>query len=251
MVSEIVGINATTGVRSSSRIDPLGIQLDAGPLFAKDGGGWTQIEAEAKQNKDGKPVLLGKEGKPSEANHGNVKPDLKDKKGQQYHGGVTIEFAEQTIVVSLAALRRLRFSANGKSEQQDVKTGTVDTAGRAVLAALAICAATLADESGLDLRSRCLLFPEAQLKWTLLDRKYQQAKHGANANAAKEETESDENAFTLDSDEAIKLLNTAVEKAKKVGLTWRDKPLALRPGDELVKLVAKSQQLAVQKGGEE
>ena len=34
MVSEIVGIDAVYGVKTSSRIDPLGIQLKAGPLYA-------------------------------------------------------------------------------------------------------------------------------------------------------------------------------------------------------------------------
>src|SRR5205823_14892242 len=33
MVSEIVGINAISGVRSSSRIDPLSIKVEAGPVY--------------------------------------------------------------------------------------------------------------------------------------------------------------------------------------------------------------------------
>ncbi|MCA9189139.1 MAG: type I-U CRISPR-associated RAMP protein Csb1/Cas7u [Pirellulaceae bacterium] len=225
VVSEIVGVNATTGVRSSSRIDPLGIQLDAGPLYLKADGGWTRNEQEAKQDDKDKPILLGKDGKPSEANHGNVKPDLKDKSGNPYHGGVTVEKAEQTIVISLAALRRLRFPVDGKQNLD------ADQAGRTVLAALAICAAALADESGLDLRSRCLLFPEENMTWELLDRNNKED-------------------FTITAADAITLLNTAVEAAKKAGLNWREKPLELRPSDELVKLVARSQQLAVQKGGE-
>ena len=41
MVSEIIGINAQPGMKTSSRIDPLGIMLQAGPLYQARGGGWT------------------------------------------------------------------------------------------------------------------------------------------------------------------------------------------------------------------
>jgi len=41
MVSELVGIGAVFGVKTSSRIDPLGIQKDAGPLYRRADGGYT------------------------------------------------------------------------------------------------------------------------------------------------------------------------------------------------------------------
>lgn len=225
MVSEIIGVDATRGVRSSSRIDPLGIQKEAALLYTSKEGGWTLDKADAKTDKK-IPVLLGKDGKPSEANHGNVMPDLKDKKGQPYHGGVTIAHALQTTVISLAALRRLRFPIDGKWNDE------ADQAARSVLVAVALCAATLADESGLDLRSRCVLYGDEPLAWSLLDRK--QPKQ-----------------FTLTGDQAMKLLEEAVATAKKLGLPWQEKPLQLRPSEKLVKLVAKSQLLAAQKGAEE
>lgn len=225
LVSEIIGVNATRGVRSSSRIDPLGIQKEAALLYAGKDGGWTLDEADAKTDKK-KPVLLGKDGKPSEANHGNVTPDLKDKKGQPYHGGVTIDHALQTTVISLAAVRRLRFPVDGKWSEE------TDQAARSVLVAVALCAAALADESGLDLRSRCVLYGDEPLAWSLLDRK--QPKQ-----------------FTLTGDQSIELLEAAVAAAQKLGLPWREQPLQLRPSEKLVKLVAKSQLLAVQKGAEE
>jgi CRISPR-associated protein Csb1 len=162
IVAEIVGIDAVYGVRTSSRIDPLGIQLKAGPLYASSNGiGWTLDQSLAKKEK-GKALTLGKDGKPSEANHGNVTPDTKDKQKQPYPGGVTISHAEQTIVLSLPALRRLRFPLE---EKHDLAR---DNAARTVLAALGLCAATLAAENGLDLRSRCLLWPTEPLKWELL-----------------------------------------------------------------------------------
>jgi len=225
MVSEIVGIGAVYGVKTSSRIDPLGVQRGAGPLYQAKEGGWTLNEDEAKVEKK-KPVSLGKDGRPSEANHGNVTPSLsdKDREGRYLAGGVTLASAEQTVVISLPALRRLRFPVDGKYD------GDRDLAGQTVLAALGLLAAALADEAGLDLRSRCLLYPEDDLDWELLDRK-------------------DGGTFTLPADDAVKLFKEAVEAATKAGLPWREQPLVLTPSDRLVKLVVKSQQLAAKQGG--
>ncbi len=229
MVSEIVGINAVTGVRSSSRIDPLSIQREAGPVYEVAEGqaaSWTLDPSRAKQEA-GAPVKVGKEGIPSEVNHGNIKPDLKDKKGQPFHGGVTITSAEQTIVLSFPALRRLRFPIDGNLDPK------VDSAARVAIAALGLCAAALAAEAGLDLRSRCLMWPVAPLSWEFLGKP-----------GVKEEGP------VLDADEAIKLLRDSVEAAKKLGLPWREEPLRLVPSDDLVKLVVKSQQLSLAQGGE-
>jgi CRISPR-associated protein Csb1 len=229
MVAEIVGIDAVYGVKTSSRIDPLGIQLKAGPLYASgDDLGWTLDQALARKEK-GKAVVLGKDGRPSEANHGNVTPSLSDvsrETGEYLAGGVTISHAEQSIVLSLPALRRLRFPTDGKHDNDR------DTAARTVLAALGLCAAVLAAEAGLDLRSRCLLCPVEALSWELL------GKPGA---ASKR--------LELDANAAIKLLQSAVDRAKKTGLSWPEKPLVLQPAQALVKLIAKSQQIAA-KGGE-
>lgn len=228
MVSEIVGIGAVYGVKTSSRIDPLGIQLKAGPLYAGEDGSWTLDKSAAKQG-NGKHVTLGKDGKPSEANHGNVTPSLsdRDRETKEYlAGGVTIASAEQTIVLSLPALRRLRFPDAEGNHNTDR-----DNAARTVLAALGLAAAALADDAGLDLRSRCLLYPEADLTWDLLDR---------NAGGP----------FVLPAADAIELFNDAVAEAKEVGLPWREEPLSLTPSEQLVKLVVKSQQLAAKQGGD-
>jgi len=241
MVSEVIGINAVAGVRSSSRIDPLAIQLEAGPVYvAKDDfqSTWTLDAANAKTEGD-EPLKVGKkkDGKPSEINHGNVKPDLKDKTGQPFHGGVTITSAEQTIVLSFPALRRLRFPITRKKSDSDeletVLDPVVDDAARTVLAALGLCAAALAAEAGLDLRSRCLLWPTEPLKWELL------GKPGVKDECA-----------PLDANDAIKLLKEAIDAAKTIGLPWREQPLQLVPSDDLVKLVVKSQVLAQKQGGE-
>lgn len=264
MVSEIVGINAERGVKTSSRIDPVAIQKDAGPLYRRADGGYTVDPSQAvDERKDGQPTgkkLLFKpnskgadvfhdpkeasypdQGRPSEANHGNVTPDIDYRRDQNRNkvkddegrfipvGGFTITAAEQTIVLSFPALRRLRFPLDGKLDPN------VDDAARTVLSALGLCAATMAAEAGLDLRSRCLLWPTAPLTWELL------GKPG--------KIEKD---VTLEADEAIHLLKEAVEAAtsESIGLPWRKNPLRLLPSDELVKLVVRSQQLALAHGDE-
>lgn len=223
IVSEIVGIDAIKGTRTSSRIDPV-IRKNP-PLYETEDGGYTPLESEAATSgKKKEPKAYGK--KLSELNYGNVTPNTKDKQGNPLAGGVTISHAEQTIVISLPALRRLRFPVDGElSNERDV-------AGRTVLAALGLCAAALADEAGLDLRSRCLLYPEDELNWELLDR----GKGGT---------------FTLPADQAIEVFEQAVSNAKDAGLPWREEPLTLTPSERLVKLVVKSQNLAAQQGADE
>jgi CRISPR-associated protein Csb1 len=312
MVSEVVGINAQPGVKTSSRIDPLAIQKDAGPLYRRTGGGftvdpaeaitesvegvptgkvvlfkknnknqdvfhepglfrksdggWTWSWEEANEEKDranrptGKRLLYHKDGtkdvyverpntsfadqgRPSEANHGNVTPGIdyrrdqnrnliKDEDGRPIPvGGYTVTSAEQTIVLSFPALRRLRFPINER--KNGVTEEETNNAARTVLAALGLCAAALAAEAGLDLRSRCLLWPINPLSWELLGKP-----------GVKEE------GITLEADDAIKLLKDAIDAAKAIGLPWREQPLQLVPSDGLVKLVAKSQHLAQLQGGE-
>ena len=111
---------------STSRIDPLNIRVQSGLLYVSKNGGWTLDEKDAVKEK-GKPMKLGKDGKPSEANHGNVTPSTSD-------GGFTIDYAEQTTVLSLPALRRLRFPA----KSGDKSTPDGDVAARTYLAALGL-----------------------------------------------------------------------------------------------------------------
>src|SRR5439155_24170862 len=92
-----------------------------------------------------------------EINHSSVPFDSPN-------SGVSIEYAEQTTTLSLIVLRRLLFPINGTSNPE------ADMAARTVLSALGLCAATLAFESGIGLRSRCLLWPEGPMKWEQLDR---------------------------------------------------------------------------------
>lgn len=226
LVSEIIGVDASYGTKTSSRIDPLAIRKDAAVIYETPDRGWTLSPEEAAQEKK-KPILKGKDGKPSEANHGNIVPSLSDvsREGVPLTGGVTIAYAEQMTVISLPALRRLQFPLNGKISAE------VNNAGRTVLAALGLCGAVLAAERGLDLRSRCLLWPTAPLTWELLDRPGEKS-----------------NPYVLDADTAIKLLSEAVQQATKLGLPWLTEPLKLKPAKKLVELVRKSQELAITAG---
>lgn len=250
LVSEIIGVNASYGTKTSSRIDPLGIRKDAAQIYETPDRSWTLSSEEAAKDKNKKPILKGKDGKPSEVNHGNIVPgfskytkgadgfdplraDERDeygrkvmaREGQIRADGVTIAYAEQMTVISLPALRRLQFPVNGKVTRE------ANVAGRTVLAALGLCGAVLAAERGLDLRSRCLLWPTAPIKWDLLDR-----------------PGSDATSFELDSATAIKLLAEAVEQAGKAGLPWMAQPLKLKPAKKLVELVRRSQELAITSG---
>jgi len=223
LVSEIVAVNVAFGARPTSRIDPLGIQLAAGPVFKASAGGITLKKENAVQEK-GAPVKVGKEGKPSEANHGNVTPSLvNDKTKKPHHGGVTMDYALQSAVLSLPGLRRLRFpDADHKvSAERNV-------AAQTVLAALGLAAAVLSISQGCDLRSRCLLIPDPQkpAKWETVD------------------GDGHPHEFTLNAAEACDLLNAAVAAAEKAGLKWRKEPLLLTPSEGLADLVKKSRQLA-------
>jgi CRISPR-associated protein Csb1 len=219
IVSEIVGYDAIAGVRTSSRIDPAQIVLGAGPLYGRKSKSdaapdWTLDEkAGAKK--------LGKDGKPSEANHGNVKPSI-------VSGGFTISNATQNTVLSLATLRRLRFPLGGETDS-DPK---VDVAARTLLAALGVAAGALARNDA-DLRSRCQLFPQQTPVWALLDRPGQGPAQ-----------------YELNGEAAVTLLNEAIEEARAVGLPWEGE-INLTPSDELVELVRRSQELASASGMED
>jgi CRISPR-associated protein Csb1 len=146
LVSEIVGINAVPGSKTSSRIDPLNIAKDAAVIYkASDINEMWTTDPDKAEKKDDKPVKVGKKekaGKPSAILHGNIAPSI-DSVG----GGVTIDEARHTVVLSLASLRRLGFTTGAEE-------------ARTVLAALGLLAIFAAESRGHDLRSRCLLVPK-------------------------------------------------------------------------------------------
>ncbi len=254
LVSEMVGWNAVDGKNTGSRIDPAGIVRASGPIFRTNDGEWT-TNPELAVKIDGKPALYGlrnkklvahddkndqDQGAPSKINHGNVTPDyafVKDRnnniiydeitlengkviKKPRVKGGFTISKATQTSVLSLTALRRLRFPLDGAADSRS----EVNQAAHTVLAALGLVAAVLAREEGADLRSRCQLVPQQNFVWELLDVPGQPPKP-----------------FELDGAAAVQLFNDAVKEAKNIELPWENEIL-LTPSEDLLTLVRKSQE---------
>ncbi|MCY4354443.1 MAG: type I-U CRISPR-associated RAMP protein Csb1/Cas7u [Truepera sp.] len=207
LVSEIVGYHAQQGKKTQGRIDPARIRKDAGPVYRTRDGGWTLEQSEAGE-RNSKGV------RPSEVNHGNIVPSIAD-------GGFTISKAVQTTVLSLPALRRLRFPIG-----EGGPVSQVDLAARTALAAQALFAATLVREQGADLRSRCLLFATTPVAWELLDRPGDEPRK-----------------FDFPVEQALKVYRQSVDEARKAGLPWLEQELVLKPSHQLQKLVRLSQKL--------
>jgi CRISPR-associated protein Csb1 len=205
-ISEIVAVDVLmVNERSGFRVDPLSASSKVALTRTEDGG--FKLADDKARN-----AL-----RASELNHGNI---VFPKRGTQLFGGIRCRFAEQTTVVSLGALRKLRFPVDGTADTKR------DDAGRTVLAAIGLCAGVLASERGTSLRSRCTLRPVAPRVWELLDRPGEAAK-----------------TFTTDGDAAIALLKEVIEAAKAMGLTWMEQKLTLKPTPELIDLVRRSQEV--------
>jgi CRISPR-associated protein Csb1 len=212
--SEIIGVHAAFGKKTASRIDPLNILKKAADIYEADGDErWTTDAAKAKTSDSGEPTKFGKEGKPSEVNHGNVTPSIDD-----VAGGVTIDEAMHTVVLSLASLRRLGF-ADGAVE------------ARTVLAALGILAVLASESRGHDLRSRCLLVPRSGCALKLVAVGRDGASTPVDLDLAA--------AIKLYSD-AVAALPPAVKFEKAAGEAIAD----LKPSPKLADLVKKSRALS-------
>lgn len=223
LVSEIVGINAVAGSKTESRIDPLNILKKAADIYVAvdEKERWTtdiekakKYETDDKDHKKGDPIKFGKEGKPSEVNHGNVTPSI-----DAVAGGVTIDEARHTVVLSLASLRRLGFTSGAEE-------------ARTVLAALGLLAVFAAEGRGHDLRSRCLLVP----------------KKGCALKLEAVACDGSTTPVDLDLAGAISLYSEAVGKLPegiKFNLHAGEALAELQPSPKLADLVKKSRQLAV------
>ena len=195
----------TAGRRTGSRIDPLGV-LRKVEIF-KGESGW-DVTKDGAGNK-------AKQVRPSEINHGNIAPSVQPL-------GVTCDYLEHVFVLSFAALRRLHFGSPEK-----------DSAGRALLAALGLLAATEQDAVGYALRSRCDLVCEGLSPLELV--------HPDGSTAE----------IKLDQSQARNLYSEAFNAARSCGFILNEKPLELKPQPKLVAIVRQSQNLALAgEGGE-
>lgn len=204
VVSEVVGINTEQAARAGTRIDPLNLAGSIPPdkiLKETKDEMWAQI---AKSRK--------KIDKPSEINHSSVPWP---KEGSQLHGGVTVDYIQQSTTISFAALRQLHFPVGGEDQS---------SFAHAVLAAIALHAAALNTERGWHLRSRCdlILDDGVSPEWENL----------GGSTISKE---------ILTADATRDVLNEAIAKAKEAGLPWKDEAIHLKPSPALQKLVVASQ----------
>ncbi|HET9627288.1 MAG TPA: type I-U CRISPR-associated RAMP protein Csb1/Cas7u [Kofleriaceae bacterium] len=232
LTSEIVALGASAGKKVSSRIDPLGIQANVPVYHRKDDeSDWTIHEAEAKQDK-GKPVLFSRKGaegkgKASSVNHSNVVPSV-----DELAGGITFDHAVHTVVLSLPALRRLRFATqlDGKPlEDRDA----AERAARTAIAALALAAIVHQRAQGYDLRSRCLLVPDGPLALELV------------------RPDGQVEPLALGVDEASALVAAADKAAAAAGMGWRREPVKLKAAPKLIALIKKSRAEAAAGAGED
>ncbi len=237
LVSEIVGVGAEPGVKTASRLDPAGIQANVPVFHGKDNPeDWTANE-ELALEKAGKPVPFSRKGaegkgKPSAVNHSNIAPSIEDKAG-----GITMDYALQTTVLSLPALRKLRFPADGSGRPlSGPERLEAENAVRASLAALAIAGVVEQRARGYDLRSRSFLIPEdgAPLSFELVP-----ADGGEG------------HRYSVSNETASALVRDAAAEAAKLGFAWNRVPLTLVPAPKLSDLIRESRKRAAEGEGAE
>ena len=225
ITGEVVAYGVELGLKTSSRIDPAGIEKGAATLYATadgDPAGWTLDPDAAKKEKD-KPIPYGTgtdRGRPSQVNHGNVAPSIDGEAG-----GVTADHVEAVTVLSLAALRRLRFPRTYDGQQVD-DVAPAETAARAALAALGVAALVLSHEEGYDLRSRCVLYAPEPLQVELLV------------------SGQPPQPLAVGRQDALDLMRQAAERLREVGLGWSTDEVVLTPTERLAELVGRSRALA-------
>jgi CRISPR-associated protein Csb1 len=226
LVSEIVGFGCEIGTKTSSRIDPLHIERHV-TIYEAANNGWTTNPEEAIRDNNGQPKLKKggeKDGLPSGINHGNIAPSIEP-------GGVTLDHAKQVTVLSLPAIRRLRFPG-GEGAAMPAR----EHAARTYLTALGLASVALAREQGYDLRSRCLLVPDPA-KLSVLEC----IQHDGSVVQYAVPT----------GDQAITLLNEAAEAWTKYGVLRHPNDLRLTPSPMLIDLIRRSRAGAQEPEGTE
>lgn len=209
--SEIIALDAEVGVRTSSRICPVGIKKVS--TYRGRTESYTLREDEAIRDSKENPVTV----TITELGHSNIPPRVEGP------GGITATEIVQTAVISLTQLRQLRFGEEAASN-----------IARATLAAIGLVALTRQLDSGYALRSRCHLIPMEHPVFELI---------GNRANELR--------IVKIDAKEAEKLLVSCVEAAQGSGLAWHTDPIQLEPSPRLIELVRMSEQATAAEPEEE
>lgn len=205
-VSEVIGLDPQVGKRGAVRFDPNNITRVPIAFPPKRPDEFVVLEV-ADDGKTEKAPKGFDTAVPSEAGHGNV--PAKDP-----NPGVSVTAINRTAFISLTALSRLRFpDADGTISPEG------DAAARAVLACLALVGDQMAfDRPSVFLRSGCdLVTLSTEMRWV--------GRGGAR------------DVIELASGDAISLLELAVERAAKLGLSWSTEPVRLRPKRNLASLL--------------
>ena len=123
-------------------------------------------------------------------------------------------------MISLAALRRLRFAGHDRRTQ---------TAARTAIAALGVAAIAYQHDMDYDLRSRCLLIPEHSPRIELI---------GRDGSAPE--------VVTVDPSRAAGILQAAAGLAEETGIGWESGEIRLVPAPKLVELIKRSRKVSAQ-----
>jgi CRISPR-associated protein Csb1 len=218
IVSEVVGFDVQRGRSVGSRIDPFDIRKGVSGIRPA-------ANAEEVWTFDEQAAAKGAELRPSEINHGNVTPSIDSRAG-----GVTISRAQQSVVLSLPALRRLRFPlALDGTPVESGRRRAAEAAARAAVAAIGVAAIAYQHELDFDLRSRCLLVPQHRPRVELLGRNGEEPEP-----------------VTLSREGAGALLAEAAAAAAEHRVGFGQRELVLQPAPKLIELLKRSREVAAE-----
>ncbi len=279
IVSEIIGVEITPGVRTGSRIDPLGIKAESATVYRlehrKDD--WTLDEAEAAKTDNGQAKKFG-EGKPSDINHGNLPPRMPRFKGDEIRNQQLGRLPD-ILECNPIKLRYDVESGDGRlqshtaldGETVRIREGAVKPGGVTMAYALHTWTLSLT-------QLRRLRFPvegkhnndpnnaartvlaalalyafalQQERGWWLRSRCELIPEGSLMLEFVGRSTSSE--SVTLGSAEDVreKLLNPAIAGAKNYGLEWEARVIRLTPTEKLAKLVRLSDALQVSEEAEE
>lgn len=289
VVSEIVGVDITPGVRTASRLDPLGIRAQSATIYRRIDRAWAIQDAsgvwfgakdgDLDKDNSGNPKKFGK-GKPSDINHGNVTPDL-DRFGdsreiRKQHLDRLPDILRDNPVELRYELRsrngELRNWATIRDEDNAIQAHAVRPGGITMAYALHTWTLSLTqlrrlrfpvdDEPNEDRNkaARAVLAALAIYAFALQNRRYwlrSRCELLPESAGALEQLNVDGTSLTFSlpsSEKARQLLNDALSEATRVpksSIEWANRVFRLEPREELKKLVELSDEVGPEEESEQ